>query len=254
MSSESDGRERIAGMLSHLPEKKQKAVADFAEKVNKAFSDQLFSMMLFGSAAGGGYIEGKSDINTIIILETVRASDLEIIMETWEKYAKRGLALPLIFERGHVATSLDTFPIEFSDMKQRHMVLFGADPLENAKIEKTNLRYQCEREFKSMLVNLRRGFLTTGGKRENIEALLENSLSSVMAACRGMIWMAEKTPHDFIVDLLNDLRDIYGTDTSAIDRVWRLRKGHSGATAMLEALFEDYTANIAELAKVVDKM
>jgi predicted nucleotidyltransferase len=243
----------ITEKLSHLPDKSKKALASFTDKMSKAFGDQLYSMMLFGSAAGGGYIEGKSDINTVVILETARASDLEIIMEAWQKHAGKGISVPLIFERGHVVTSLDTFPIEFSDMKQRHIVLHGTDPLAEAVIEKKNLRYQCEREFKSMLVNLRRGFLTTEGKRENIETLLENSLSSVLAACRGMIWLADREPHDFIVDLLNDLREIYNTDTSAIDRVWRLRKGHSGATAMLEALFEDYIANIAELARVVDR-
>ena len=242
----------ILEKLSHLPEKSRKMTTFFAIKTISAFAEQLYSLILFGSAAGGGYIEEKSDINTLIILETVKVSDLEIIMEISRKYLRKGLALPLIFERGHVAASLDTFPIEFSDMKRRHIVLHGEDPLRDAVIEKKNLRYQCERELKAMLVNLRRGFLTTGGKRENIEKLLEDSLSSVLAACRGMIWMADREPHDFIVDLLNDLRDIYKTDTSAIDRVWRLRKGQSGATAMLEALFEDYIVNIGDLAKVVD--
>jgi len=245
-------KNEVLEKLERLPENSRDNLARFADQLYKAFDEQLYSMMLFGSAAGGGYIEGKSDINTIIILETVRVSDLEVIMETWRKFARKGFAIPLIFERGHVLSSLDTFPIEFSDMKQRHLVLYGADPLTGAVIEKKNLRYQCERELKSMLVNLRRGFLTTDAKRENIEALLENSLSSVLAACRGMIWMADREPHDFIVDLLNDLREIYNTDTSAIDRVWRLRKGHSGATAMLEALFEDYLSNIAELARMVD--
>ncbi len=247
-------KEEILQKLTHLPEKSRDILAGFADRIYKAFDEELYSMILFGSAAGGGYIEGKSDINTMIILETVRVSDLEIIIEAGRKYMGKGLAVPLIFERGHVASSLDTFPIEFSDMKQRHVTLYGAEPLADAVIEKKNLRYQCERELKSILVNLRRGFLTTEAKRENIEALLENSLSSVLAACRGMIWMADREPHDFIVDLLNDLREIYKTDTSAIDRVWRLRKGHSGATAMLEALFEDYIVNIAELARVVDSM
>jgi predicted nucleotidyltransferase len=243
----------IKQKLSFLPDKKRKSLTSFADRIVQAFGERLYSMMLFGSAAGGGYIEGKSDINIMIILQTVRVQDLEVIMETWEGYARKGFAVPLVFETGHVVTSLDTFPIEFSDMKHRHIVLHGADPLADAVIDRTNLRYQCERELKSILVNLRRGFLRTRGKRENIEALLEDSLSSVLAACRGMIWMAEKEPRDFIVDLLNDLRDIYNTDTSAIDRVWRLRKGHSGATAMLEALFEDYIVNIAELAKLVDR-
>jgi hypothetical protein len=238
--------------LPNLPKKSRNMISDFTGKLVKAFEERLYSFILFGSAAGKNFIEGKSDINTMIILTEVVMSDLEIIMETWEKYARKGLAVPLIFEKGHVASSLDTFPIEFSDMKQRHILLHGADPLENAVIERKNLRYQCEREFKSMVVNLRRGFLRTEGKREKIEALLDESLASTLAACRGMIWMADKTPPDDTSDLLRMIIELYDTDTSAIDRVWRLHQGQSGATALLEALFEDYKNNLTDLAAVAD--
>lgn len=244
----------IAEKLSRLPGKSKNAVADFTEQLVEAFGDKLYSFILFGSAAGRNFIAGKSDINTLIILEEMSVSDLEVIMEIWQKYGKKGLAAPLLFERGHVATSLDTFPIEFSDMKERHILLHGSDPLETAKIEDRNLRYQCEREFKSLVVNLRRGYLRTEGKREKIEALLDNSLASALAACRGMIWMADKTPPDDISDLLLLIRETYNTDTSAIDRVWRLHRGQSGATALLEALFEDYKNNLTDLAAVADRL
>jgi hypothetical protein len=211
-------------------------------------------MILFGSAASVNFIKGKSDINTMIILNQVKISDLEIIMEIGEKFKGKGLAVPLIFEKGHIVSSLDTFPIEFSDMKQHHILLDGEDPLEDAVIEKGNLRYQCEHEFKSILVNLRRGFLRTGAKRENIEALLGDSLSSVIASCRGMIWISGTTPPDDISDLLQAVKETYGTDTTAIDRVWRLQKGQSGATALLEALFEDYSVNISNLAAKADSL
>jgi hypothetical protein len=242
----------IAEKLSRLPGKSKNAVAEFTEQLVEAFAEKLYSFILFGSAAGKNFIEGKSDINTLIILEDITVSDLEILMEIWQKYAQKGLAAPLLFERGHVASSLDTFPMEFSDMKQRHILLYGADPLETAAIEGKNLRYQCEREFKSMVVNLRRGYLRTEGKREKIEALLDGSLASALAACRGMIWMAGKTPPDDISDLLVMIRETYNTDTSAIDRVWRLHQGQSGATALLEALFEDYKNNLTDLAAVAD--
>jgi hypothetical protein len=242
----------IEEKLSRLPGKSRKTVAGFTDELVKAFENRLYSFILFGSAAGKNFIEGKSDINTMIILDDVTMTDLEVIMEIGQKYARKGLAVPLIFEKGHVVSSLDTFPIEFSDMKQRHILLHGVDPLEDAVIERKNLRYQCEREFKSMVVNLRRGFLRTEGKRERIEALLDESLASVLAACRGMIWMADKTPPDDISDLLVMINEIYDTDTSAIDRIWRLHQGQSGATALLEALFEDYKNNIADLADVAD--
>jgi predicted nucleotidyltransferase len=161
--------------LAHLPQKSSDIIIDFAEKLVESLGENLSSIILFGSASGGEYIEDKSDINILIILQNVRVVDLTVIMETGKKFSKKKLAIPFIFESEHIETSLDTFPIEFSDMRKRHILLYGADPLIKAEIEKTNLRYQCEREFKSILVNLRRGFLQTGGKKENIEALLSGS-------------------------------------------------------------------------------
>lgn len=240
--------------LGHLPEKSKNVIIEFTDKLIDAFPDKLEAVILFGSAAGVEYIEDKSDINILIILQNIRTIDLNVIMDTGKKYIKKGLGIPLIFERDHVATSLDTFPIEFSDMKLRHILLHGNDPLKNADIEGKNVRYQCERELKSMLVNLRRGFLRTEGKKENLENLLTGSLSAVLAACRGMLWLAEKTPPNNVDDLLAEIRLLYNAETSAIDRVWHLRKGRSEATATLEMLFEAYVDDIARLASLVDKI
>ncbi len=244
----------IAEKLGHLPEKSREAVAGFADGLVKSLGENLASVILFGSAAGGDYLEGKSDINTLIILQNARVIDLTIIMENVRKFAKKGLAVPLIFETEHIETSLDTFPIEFSDMHKRHILLYGSDPLTKTKVEKTNLRYQCEREFKSIVVNLRRGFIQTGGKKEHIETLLIGSLSSVLAACRGLVWLAGQAPPDAVDALLGAVQTIYKDETAAIGKVWHLKKGHSGATATLEALLDDYIHDIAHLAATVDKV
>ena len=247
MSNELDSK------LEHLPPKAIKLILNFAQQVSEAFGDNLYSLLIYGSAAGKNYLEDKSDINTVVVLNNIRTPDLNIMTDILNNFAKKGLALPLMFEKDHISTSLDTFPIEFSDMRDRHILIFGIEPFEGVKIETKNLRYQCERELKSILVNLRRGFLTTGSKRENIEQLMEGSLSSVVAAARGLIWMAGQIPPESISDLLALLQEIYKSDISAIDRVWRLKKGQSGATAMLEALFEDYIHNIEYLAAITDR-
>jgi predicted nucleotidyltransferase len=240
--------------LTHLPQKSQDVIVEFTTKLVESLGENLSSVILFGSAAKGEYFEGKSDINILIILQNVRVVDLTVVMEIGKKFSKRRLAIPFIFEQEHIETSLDTFPIEFSDMRKRHILLHGNDPLISAEIEKTNLRYQCERELKSILVNLRRGFLQTAGKSENIESLLSGSLSSVLAACRGLVWLIGQAPSDSVESLLKEVQEKYNTDTAAIGRIWHLKKGHSGATATLEALFDDYSREIAKLAATVDKM
>jgi len=244
----------IAAKLSHLPEKSRDTIAKFTDKMVESLGENLSSALLFGSAVAGEYIEGKSDINILLTLQSVRAVDLNIILDNGKKFIKKGLAVPLIFEKDHITTSLDTFPIEFSDMKNRHILLYGTDPLENAHVDPRHLRYECERELKSILVNLRRGFMQTDGNRESLEALLGKSLSSILAACRGLLWHSGKTPPQDIVALLGMMQESYNVNMSAIERVWRVRKGESGATALLEAIFDDYTRNIAKLSAMVDKM
>ena len=89
----------IEEKLARLPGKSRRAMADFTGRLVEAFEGKLYSFILFGSAAGRNFIEGKSDINTLIILEEISVSDLEILMEIWQKYARKGLAAPLVFER-----------------------------------------------------------------------------------------------------------------------------------------------------------
>jgi len=240
--------------LNHLPAKSRDVALGFTKSLEAAFVNNLLSVILYGSAAGGEFIEGKSDINTLIVLNKISITELDSIMKAAKDFTKKGLAIPLIFDTNHIATSLDTFPIEFSDMRQRHILLFGTDPLENAKIETKNLRFQCERELKSIIINLRRGYLQSAGRKENIQSLLVNSHSSVIAACRGLIYLSGKTPSDSIDSLIAEVKSIYNIETEAISRVWHLKKGKSDGKPELTSLLNDYSCEISKLAAAVDKM
>ena len=248
--------------LKHLPVKSRQAVTRFAEAVTDAFGDNLYSLFLFGSAAraseqdgSGEFKEGASDINTAIVLENIRATELNILGNIGRRFKKRGLALPLVFKRGHIASSLDTFPLEFYDMKRSHIVLHGADPLENAVIEMRNLRHQCEVQLKGQLVLLRRGYLAAEEKRDPLSLLISSSVTTVLAACQGMAIIKGEQPPGTKSELLRVVHQDYNIDTSAIEEAWRLKRGElEVSTATLEMLFDRYTEAIEKLAELVDRM
>jgi predicted nucleotidyltransferase len=248
--------------LNHLPHKSRSAIIGFTESLIEVFGDDLYSVFLFGSAARAAlrgktseFKEGASDINLTIILEKVTTRELNIILNSAGKFKKRGLAIPLIFRRGHIPSSLDTFPLEFSEMKQHHIVLYGADPLADAVIETKNLRYQCEVEFKGQLVQLRRGYLAAGEDREALTGLLSASVSSIMAACKGMAMLKGKTSSESVTELLKQVQVDYSIDTGAIDEALKLKHDEAeGSTATLEGLFDRYMGAIEKLANVVDEM
>jgi len=247
--------------LNHLPEKTRDLIVKFTETLIDSFGQKLYSFMLFGSVVrsakqnGNGFKEGVSDINSVIILESVTTRELNLIGEIGRKFKNSGLAIPLVFGRNHIAASLDTFPLEFSDMKQHHIVLHGSDPLEHAKIETKNLRHQCEVEFKGQLVQLRRGYLAAREDQEMLTSLISSSVTSVIAACRGMAQIAGKISPDNKTDLCKLIRESYNIDTTPIEDALRIKHGeHGGATAALEILFDKYLAVVEKLADVVDGM
>lgn len=248
--------------ITHLPDKSKNAVKQFGLALVEAFGTNLYSLILFGSAARSSreeikddFKEGASDINTAIVLETVGTHELNIISNIGRKFKKSGLAIPLVFKHGHIATSLDTFPLEFSDMKQTHIVLHGADPLAEATIENKNLRYQCEAQLKGQLVQLRRGYLASGENVEALTQLISASVTSILAACRGMALLAGKTPPDAKPDLLKLIQKHYDIDLSPISEAWQLKRGDiTHSTATMEMLMDKYLAAIEELAEVVDKL
>jgi predicted nucleotidyltransferase len=244
----------MSDKLNHLPSKSRDTALGFTKSLEAAFGGNLLSVILYGSATGGEFIEGKSDINILVVLQKVGAAELDMVARAAKDFSKKGLAIPLVFDKNHIATSLDTFPIEFSDMNRRHVLLFGVDPLENCRIETKNLRFQCERELKAIIINLRRGYLQSGGRKEYIQSMLESSLSSVIAACRGLVYLNGKTPSDSVDALISEVKSIYSIETAAITRVWHLKKGKSNGKPELMALYDDYSSEIALLAAAVDKL
>ncbi len=245
--------------LRHLPEKTRSLLIKYTDMLVEIFGENLYSLILFGSAAraskrnGDDFKEGASDVNTVIILEEVTTLQLNIIIDIGRKLKGKGLAVPLIFKRGHILSSLDTFPLEFSDMKHNHIILHGANPLENAEIETNNLRHQCEVEFKGQLVQLRRAYLAASEDQDKLTELLSTSVTSITAACRGMVLIAGKTPPENKSDLLKLVHNDYNVDTSPIIEALRIKHRESGgATAALESLFDNYMTTIENLADVVD--
>lgn len=254
--------DNLENNLSHLPPKSRDTVAGFCRALIDGFGEHLLSVILFGTAArtikSGApedFKEGISDINIAIVLDKVTSTELNMIINIGRKYQKGNLALPLIFRGDHIATSLDTFPLEFSDMKQRHICLYGKDPLENAVIENKNLRHQCEVEFKGKKVQLRRGYIAAGENKENLSTLLSASVTSIIAACRGMVRLKGQTPPDSVADLLTLVGAHYNIDIDAIKRVWLLKRGEAEeSTATLQILFDNYLQALEKLANLVDKL
>jgi len=224
----------------------------FTETLKRSCGDNLLSAVLYGSAAAGDGIEGKSDYNVLLILRDAGLPELKPVAAASAAWLKKGNPPPLIFTRERLLASADTFPIELSDMKDFHRVLHGENPLPGIKVELPHLRLAVERELKGALILLRESYLASGGGRRALEALMTESLSQFLVLCRAALRLREERVPASKLACAARLAEHAKFDAEAFDLAHQLRRGEYRGGLDAEALFARYLGAADRLAAAVD--
>lgn len=178
--------------MARHPERPEEIFEPFVQAFHDAFGRDLVSIALYGSAAGGDYRPGRSDLNFLIVLTEAGIEELDRAFDAVESWRKRRVAVPLFVTEAYIQGSLDVFPIEYLDMQRRHVHVYGRDVLGKLSFEPEHVRLQCEREIKGKLLLLRAGFLETGGRKTALKSLVAESLPSFAAVFEGLLFLEGK--------------------------------------------------------------
>ena len=152
---------------------------ELVAKLENAFHDRLVSVILYGSAAvdqPGGY----SDLNVLCVLKHVTPRELgdgEPVIRWWRG---RGHISPLMMSEEEAHNSADSFPVEFTDMKERRKVLYGVDVIADLHVDPKYFRVHLEHELRAKLFRLRQ---QAAGVLSDDAALMKLCLDSVTTFC-----------------------------------------------------------------------
>src|SRR5689334_14550652 len=102
-------------------------IARLSESIRAAFGNDLISLILYCSAACDDFIAGRYDLNYAIVLERVSFAHLQSLNQQMSGWRKQGMAMPLLFDRGFLASASDVFPMELLDIQAQHRVLYGEE-------------------------------------------------------------------------------------------------------------------------------
>src|SRR5205085_569488 len=135
------------------------ALNHLVEDLRATHGDNLASVVLYGSAAAGDYIELRSDHNLLIALNRITPEDLRQAQAPMREWQRLGNPLPVYFTVEELKDAADVFPIEFHQMEKARVVLYGTDPFEFLQLSTENLRHQTEYELRSKLIQLGRLYI-----------------------------------------------------------------------------------------------
>lgn len=165
----------------------QEALNGLIEDLRATHGENLVSVVLYGSAAAGDHIELRSDYNLMIALDRITPEDLRLAQAPMREWQRLGHPLPVYFTTEELSDAADVFPIEFHQMANARVVLYGKDPFAFVKLSDANLRHQTEYELRSKLIQLRRLYIPASVSIEKLCDLMSDSLASFAALFRAVL-------------------------------------------------------------------
>lgn len=157
---------------------------------------QGYSAVLYGSAARGDYVPGRSDINLMLVIDQLTPEVLRSLGRGFGAWRKSAREPPLVLTRAEWNRAADAFPVEIVDMRTSYKVLRGSDPLQGAQVDPADLRKALEREFRGKLLRLRQGYATYAPDPAALGMLGLQSAAVILVLLRGVLTLIGKTvPH-----------------------------------------------------------
>ncbi|MEA2103413.1 MAG: hypothetical protein U9P79_02065 [Candidatus Cloacimonadota bacterium] len=227
---------------------------EIVKSYKEVFNDHILSVSIYGSAITDDFNSQTSNINAAIILKDLKLKNLIPAKNVVAKLNKKRVASPLFLSKEYIDSSLDTFPIEFLDIKSNHKTILGEDYFEKLTIQNEYLRLQAERELKGKLLILRLAFIENIGNRNLIANIVKNSVSSIIPVLKAILVLKDEQIPTRKIDLIDQSETLLLTDLTRIYQAlsYKTKKFDLKGDNMVE-FFEEYINTIDNLSEIVDK-
>jgi hypothetical protein len=227
----------------------------YVKDLIELLGENLKSVVVFGSAAGPDYVPKKSNVNLLVVCQEVGLKTLKTTLKTVKKGRKKGIVAPLFLTVEHMRTSSDVFPVEFLEMRDGHVVIYGDEVFDGLDIGFENLRLECEEQLKGMLIRLRQAFLEVGKDAKELTGVLLDSISSLTPVLRGVLRLLGEEPPKGKADVMKAIALKLNVDIPAIREALAMKlEGAKAKGGDLLGLYGRYLDEIEGIALAVDKL
>jgi hypothetical protein len=217
----------VSGPLT-LTATARRAFDRLAADLLRVFGPRLVAVVASGQASG------------VAFLQDIHAGDLNALGAIAEAWHRDGLDAPLLVTPDEFQRSLDTFPVEYQAIIDRHVLIAGRDPFGGARAHRDDLRRACEVQAKSHLIHLRQGWVNAHGRDAGLADLMVASAAPLRALLASVARLHGASAGD---DVANAAARLVGIPSDLIDSILGLDRHPQGARALVPRLPEYLAAS-----------
>lgn len=233
----------------------ERLLAILVDRLVREYGDGLVSVILYGSAANGDRHPRYSDLNVLCVLAKLTPEELAKsgpIFRWWREY---GNPTPLLMTEDEARTSADSFPIEFSDMRERRQVLHGKDVVAELEIDARHYRAQLEHELRAALLRLRQQAARALADRDALMKLCIDSESTFVMLGRHALLIGGHPAGVEKREIVRQLAASAGIATGPFEQILDIREAKAAPQECDPVtLFGKYLVSIEQLIHYVDRL
>jgi len=169
-------------------------ILPYLTRLLEIHKENIVSIVLYGSATGKYFMPKTSDINLAVIFKVLEFRQLKDSLKLINSGASKRITAPLLLSLSHIESSKDTFPVEFIEIKENNILLYGKDVFSGLNIDEANVMLFCKREIEGKIIRLRQAYLEVGLKKKGVEALMKESLYSLIPVFRALLRSRVQNP------------------------------------------------------------
>ncbi len=167
----------------------RQGIERYAGLVREVFGEHARGVTLYGAIVAGSFDPQRQTARSVLVLDAIDLRGLRTLSEHGPQLGKSSIAAPVVMTPAYIEDSLDTFPLELLEIHQQHATILGADHFEQLEFADADLRLQCERELKAVLIGMRQALLAAAGREEFVDAIEAGIAESLLRTMRGMLWL-----------------------------------------------------------------
>ena len=234
-----------------IADRYKKTLQSFTQGLKDIYPEELVSLILYGSAVSGEFVDKHSNLNLLAVLKN---TDLELLKKSSQLIRKFTIINTLFLSEDYINNSIDIFPIEFLDMQENYFVIYGKDVLRDIQVDIRNLRFQCEQELKAKLLKLRQAYLLLNNKPA-LRNLLFMSFTSILHILRNVLRVKGVKPPYLKNEVLKELASEFKIDIHVWERILSARNKKIKLNGReIEQLFRSFVRELELIVIIVDKL
>jgi hypothetical protein len=182
MSMPSEGVDRLSEPL-------RQPIRQYATRLQELAGPRVLALTIYGAASAGTFDPRRHIIRNAVVFDAISLDIVRQLAQEGKHLGKDRIAAPLVFTPADLHDSCDTFPLEFLEIQQQHATIFGQDYFAPLTLAAADVRLQCERELKVLLIGMHQGLLASGGREQKLKKLGDDLTEHLMRTLRGVLWL-----------------------------------------------------------------